>query len=184
MLCRRAFVFLAFLGAAGSLAAQEITTQKVEVDYDHSADFSSYRTYGWTPFQTPAANPATHIRLTQSIERELLAHGLTKAENAAAADLLVQYEGRLEKKVRGTPSRTDGYWQPTNPRFIVNFDRVEVGTLVISLWDPKKKDVVWHGRGTTQMGKEDERPRQADEAVTKILAEYPPKPEESPTPKP
>lgn len=160
---------------AGSAFAQDLAKNKVEFQHDEGADFSSYRTFAWTPFQTPAANSAVHIRLTQAIERELLARGLQKAENASTADLFVQYEGRLEKKVRGTPSRSDDYWQPSNTRFIVNFDRVEVGTLVIQLWDGKRKDVVWSAKGTAILGREDQRARQADDAVKQMLSGYPPK---------
>lgn len=174
---------VAALAACAVLAAgAQEAKSKVEVDYDKAADFSSYRTFAWTPFQTPAHDAAIHIRLSESIERELLAHGLTKAENAAQADLLVQYEGRLEKKLRGTPTRTESYWQPSNPRFIVNFDRVEVGTLVITLWDARRKDVVWHARGSAILGRADERPRQADEAVKHMLSTFPPKPAGPPGP--
>jgi hypothetical protein len=165
-------------------SAQDLVKNKVEVEHDESADFTRYRTFAWTPFQTPAANPAVHIRLTEAIERELQAHGLEKAENATTADLFVQYEARLEKKVRGTPTRSDDYWQPSNTRFIVNFDRVEVGTLVIQLWDGKTKDVVWSAKGIAIMGREDQRARQADDAVKQMLAGYPPKAAEAPAAKP
>lgn len=175
---------LAAAAVAGAGLAQELPKNEVEVQHDSSADFSSYKTFAWTPFQTPAPNPAVHIRLTEAIERELAAHGLRKAENAAAADLFVQYEGRLEKKVRGTPTRSDNYWQPSNNRFIVNFDRVEVGTLVIQLWDGKRKDVVWSAKGTAIMGQQDQRARQADDAVKHMLAGYPPKPAHAEPPAP
>jgi len=165
-------------------ASAQDTRSKVEVDYDRRVDFSSYRSFAWTPFQTPASEPAVHIRLSEAIERELVAHGLTKADSISAADLFVQYEGRLEKKVRGRPTRTDSYWQPSNPRFIVNFDRVEVGTLVITLWDTRRKDVVWHARGSAILGRPDERPRQADEAVKQMLSGFPPAATRTPTPAP
>jgi hypothetical protein len=176
-----ALVAGAFALAAG---AQDLAQSKVEVQHDESADFSGYRTFAWTPFQTPASNPAVHIRLTEAIERELAVHGLQKAENATTADLFVQYEARLEKKVRGTPTRSDDYWQPSNTRFIVNFDRVEVGTLVIQLWDGKRKDVVWSAKGIAIMGREDQRARQADDAVKQMLAGFPPKAAEAHEPKP
>lgn len=172
------------LALAAGAGAEDLAKNRVEVEHDESVDFSAYQTFAWTPFQTPATNPAVHIRLTEAIERELAARGLRKAESAPAADLFVQYEGRLEKKVRGSSTRSDDYWQPSNTRFIVNFDRVEVGTLVITLWDVKKKDVVWSAKGTAIMGREDQRARQADDAVKQMLASYPPKPAEGPKPTP
>jgi hypothetical protein len=172
---------LAWAAAALAAAGQD-TERQVEVDYDKAADFARYRSFAWTPFQTPAQEPAVHIRLSQSIERELLAHGLSKADNAAQADLFVQYEARLDKKVRGRATRTESHWQPSNPRFIVNFDRVEIGTLVITLWDTRRKDVVWHARGSAILGRADERPRQADQAVKQMLSAFPPKPAEAPGP--
>ena len=55
---------------------------------------------------------------------------------------------------------------------------------MITLWDVKKKDVVWSAKGTAIMGREDQRARQADDAVKQMLASYPPKPAEGPKPTP
>ena len=148
----------------------------VEVDYDKTADFGLYKTYAWVPFQEPAKNPANHIRIMRAVERELEAKGLTKADPPHGADLFIHYQGRVDKQTRSTPTVKDSVWQPSNPTFIVNFDRIEVGTLIVELWDGKSKDMVWKAKGSEMLRRADQTPEQIDAMVTMLLAGYPPKP--------
>lgn len=149
----------------------------VEVEFEKTADFSRYHTYAWVPFQEPASNPANHIRITRAVERELEAKGLTKGKSAATTDLFAHYQGSREKKVKGTPSQRDSTWQPSNPTFQVDFSRVEVGTLVIELWDAKTKDIVWHAKAAEVIRREDQAEDLINQVVKRMLARYPPKPE-------
>jgi hypothetical protein len=168
---------LAVLSIAGPAAAQDAPGQKpVEVDFKKTADFSLYHTYAWVPFQEPASSPANHIRITRAVERELEAKGLMKGDAAAATDLFVHYQGSRDKKVRGTPSQRESTWQPSNPTFQVDFSRVEVGTLVVELWDAGTKDIVWRAKAAEVIRREDQAEDLINQIVKRILAPYPPKP--------
>jgi hypothetical protein len=151
----------------------------VHVEFDHDVDFSKYKTYAWAPFQDPAPNPANHIRITQAVERELEDKGFTKVAPAEAA-LYVRYQGKLEKKFRGTPTQEDSPWQPNNKQTIVNFDRVKVGTLVLELWDTSTKDVVWQARETMPAPSPDRMEAAISKSVKRLMLEYPPKAEAKP----
>lgn len=168
----------AVLSFAVPALAQTAPGQKpVEVDFEKTADFSRYHTYAWVPFQEPASNPANHIRITRAVERELEAKGLTKGESAATTDLFVHYQGSRDKKVKGTPSQRDSAWQPSNPSFQVDFSRVEVGTLVVELWDAKTKDIVWHAKAAEVIRRDDQAEDLINQIVKRMLARYPPKPQ-------
>lgn len=164
------------LGATGA-QPQVGLEPKVELDFDRTADFGRFKTFAWSPAQEPAANPANHVRLTRAIERELQAKGLAKAQSAAEADLFVLYHGHREKRVRGTPSREESVWQPSSPKFSVDFGRVEIGTLAIHLWDGTNKKTVWSAVGEERIRETDEAEDVIDTVVKRLLGHYPPKPE-------
>src|SRR5215471_20191062 len=52
--------------------------QKVEVDVDSTADFSSFKTFGWDKGMV-ARNPIISQLIVTAIESELTARGLTKS---------------------------------------------------------------------------------------------------------
>jgi Domain of unknown function (DUF4136) len=147
----------------------------VEVEFDHATDFSGYKSYAWAPFQDPAPNPANHIRITRAVERELEAKGFEKVPPADAS-FFVRYQGRLEKKIKGTPSQSESPWQPSNKRTIVSFERVKIGTLILEVWDARTKDLVWQARESMPAPKPDRVEAAIDKSVARLIQEFPPKP--------
>ena len=83
-------VMLATLLMAGSAAAQKVAT-----DYDHSANFSNFKTYTWTASKNPAEDPLRNQRIIENIDRQLAAKGLQKVDGEA--DLHVTYTGNLKE---------------------------------------------------------------------------------------
>ena len=59
---------------AGSLV---LLAAKVVTDYNHSTDFSQYRTYSW--LKVEAGDPLWPDRIMAAVDSELAAKGLTKA---------------------------------------------------------------------------------------------------------
>jgi hypothetical protein len=56
--------------------------------------------------------------------------------------------------------------------------QVEVGTLVLSIYDPAKKQLVWRGSVTKTLnpGKDpDKNYKNLEKAISKLLKNYPPK---------
>lgn len=173
---------LAAMVATGvSLSAQEphpvAPSKKVALEWNRETDFSRYKTYAWVPYQQPVPNPANHVRITRAVERELEAKGLAKAELAPEADVFVEYQGKLEKQVKGTPYEGGTAWTPTNQRFMVRFDKIEVGTLIVQLWDGKAKDVVWQAKGSELITTPDQAEKLINALVSRLFESYPPKPE-------
>ncbi|MGE0455348.1 MAG: DUF4136 domain-containing protein [Vicinamibacteria bacterium] len=76
-----------------------------------------------------------------------------------------------------TPSRGESVWQPSSPVFKIDVGKIEIGTLVLELWEGKSKDVVWRGAGSSVLRSVAEREEQIQEAARKVLEPYPPKPE-------
>src|SRR5512139_149022 len=143
---------LALLLPALPCAAQPkpVARTDVKVDFDKNVDFLKYKVFAWVPFQEPAANPANHIRVTKAVEAALVEKGFVKAEPGQTADVYVHVQGRIEKKRSSSSGPTESPWSATpNQQWKVSFDlkKVDVGTLVVELWDGKSKDVVWRSKG-------------------------------------
>jgi len=159
---------LAFL-----LVAAPAGEPKVKVTFDQDTDFRHFKTYDWVTTQEPAANPANHIRMIRAVEAELEAKGLTKSMESP--DLRVTYFAKVEKKLKGTGYQSDSPWQSTSDlRTVVDFKRVQEGTVIIELLDEATKLTLWRGVAVGPAPSPDEVGPVIDATVRKILAEYPP----------
>jgi len=161
---------------ATPLIAQEFKITRAKVDYAKDLDFAAFHTYAWKPSQDPGENEAAHATVVFHIERALEASGLTRAETAADADLLVRYYTSFQNRVRSSASQ-ERVIEPSNQRTSVDFSRAIDGTLVIELYRPSDDLRVWRGSTSDTTGKRRFSDEQVRSAVDLILSEYPPKSE-------
>ena len=131
---KRAVIGLAFL-----LFAFPVLGQKVKMD--KTVDFSKYKTYTWAEGMT-AKNPIVHQLIVDSIEQQLAARGLTKAD--ANADIQVMYAAAsgADLQIIGVDwSRvnyaTGAVYRPPPPM------NVSKGMLVVDLKDKKTERYIW-----------------------------------------
>ncbi|WP_433834185.1 DUF4136 domain-containing protein [Flavobacterium anhuiense] len=163
-------------------------TVKVTADYDHSADFTSYRTFAVYDLkaQQGQVNQLNADRVTNAIRNEMLAKGFTESENP---DLKVNAVSILKNKT-SVSSTTDfygyggmyrpyGYWGGgammggANTTFNT-YDYVD-GSLIIDIVSTKNQKLVWEGIGNAEI---DNKPDNPDEFITgsvkKIMEGFPP----------
>jgi hypothetical protein len=173
---------VAFL--AGAPAAPPSPPTKVKVDYDKKVDFKRYRTFDWVPFQEPVPNPANHVRITRAVERELAGRGLAKVDPGGTADIYVHYDAKVEKKrLRTTSGPSESTWRTTpDQKWTVNVElsKAEVGTLGLELWDGQARSIVWRAEESEALRSPDQNEEQINDVVKRLLAAYPPAPEEQP----
>jgi hypothetical protein len=60
---------------------------------------------------------------------------------------------------------------------MVRFDKVEVGSLIVQLWDGKTKDIVWQAKSSEHMTTPDQAEKVINAVATRLFEAYPPKPE-------
>ncbi len=89
----------------------------VRVNADKHANFSSFKTYSWTPSQ-PASSRTVDAQIVAAIDHELSALGLTKAASGAG-DVIVTYSA-----LAGTDAGQDP------------------GTLVVGMLEPGRRKAV------------------------------------------
>lgn len=164
------------------------TTPKVQSDYDRSADFSSYRTFGFV--ETLATDRSGYSTLLtgyfkSAVEREMIGLGYTLSDKTP--DLLVNFSTNSEARtdVRST-GMTTGYGSYYGyrrgmyagfPAYSTDVDTVhyKVGTVNIDVVDAKKKQLLWEGTTEGKLTKKVmENPQAAvNAAVANIFAQYP-----------
>ena len=135
-------IILAILAAILFVAPSAAYAQKVSVDYDKSANFSSYKTFAWAEGQG-ARNPIVNQMIITAVERELTARGLSKtAENP---DVRIAFLAAVGMDLEVTKP---GWANPINYGGVVAAGprwNVTTGTLLIDLLDAKLNRSVWRG---------------------------------------
>lgn len=175
MTLRKAITVIALLCIPAVAVAQ-----KVSYDFDKTANFGQFKTYVLKD-GTKVGNPLVDDRIVAALKSELAAKGLTEA---ADADVAVVYHIAFDKQkditaysTGGGPYgyRWGGGWGTTD----VRVNEILVGTLVIDVADAKKGELVWRGIGVKEVdtnAKPEKRDKNIQQAVQKIMKNYPPKP--------
>jgi hypothetical protein len=160
--------------------------QKVNVDYDKSVDFSRYKSY---TLERPVAQPAKPLLYAQvvgSIQSELEAKGLIRKDTDG--DLTLILSGGLDYGLGGLPTTDDSCkncqaplrdpmeWPGRSGPPGVGGKPQPNGNLQMSFVDPLAKKTVWSGTVTQKLDpdKKEKSLKKANEAVKKLLANFPP----------
>jgi len=160
---KRRLTHLLPLAAASLLAlAGCASTPDVRVDYDRTADFTRYRTFGFaSPLGTDRGGYQSIVsqHLKTATQRELEARGMRLDANAP--ELLVNFSATLDDKLRVTTAPTiatgvgmgRGYygyragmysaWPMYADQTVVT--QYKEGTLNIDVVDAARKQLVWEG---------------------------------------
>src|ERR1700761_1202364 len=74
---------LVIIFAISSFAGPALLNAQVHTDYDHSANFATYKTYSWLKVQ--AGNSLWNARVQQDVDAQLSAKGWTKVDSGGDA---------------------------------------------------------------------------------------------------
>jgi hypothetical protein len=159
----------------------------IRADFDKSADFGKYRTFGYVAQPSTDAGDAKSLStqiLQAAATREMETRGYTRADNP---DLVINFKGKLEEKtdVESVPAPYYGpgwgyggwYGAPYGGwgGSQVTTRRYNVGTLVMDVVDREKRQVVFQGGVEDVVTKEMLRNREQslNGAVAHIFSKYP-----------
>jgi hypothetical protein len=150
--------------------------QEVQVDYDRSANFNAYKTYQWIDSKpVQVGDQLLDKNIKRAVDGQLTGKGLQRVESGG--HLLIGYQAAIskEKQFDGSPSGPpwSGNWG--NSR--VTSSTIEIGTLVVMLFDPAAKQLVWRASASKTLDI-DENPdknyRNLEKAMAKLFKNYPP----------
>jgi hypothetical protein len=163
-------IFLWILFAASFAFAHD-----VRVDYDHSVNFSKYKTFMWVE-KPQTQNPLMDDRIVNAINAQLSAKGLEPV--SADADLSIKASSSVQEKVV-LNTFYDGWgwgWGWGDPGWATTYaDTYLEGTTVVDLFDTASGKAIWRGVGT---GGVSDKPEKASKKNAKVIAKmfesYPP----------
>ena len=149
---------------------------KVSTDYNHSADFSRYRTYSWMEVK---ADPLWVDRVRTAVDKELVNKGWTQVPSGGDASVAA-FGSTKEVPRLETYYQTFGggwYWHDFgNGTSTTTVENIPVGTLVVDIFDSHTKKLIWRSVATdTVSHKPEKNEKKLDNAVDEMFEHFPPK---------
>jgi Domain of unknown function (DUF4136) len=168
-----------FVLAAVLCLSVDTFAQDVRFDYDRSANFTDYKTYQWVNRPVSLSDQLIDRDIKRAVDEQLAAKGLRRVESSGG--LLVGYEaGISQEKQFDAFGSGPAVWGPGLGNFASihgSTATIDVGTLIVGLFDPAKKQLVWRGAAskTLELNKDpDKNYRTLEKAMAKLFKSYPP----------
>jgi hypothetical protein len=170
---RYGIAFVLALVACTLTCAQEVTTNAMP-----GTDFSKYHTYKWVNIEgATQPNQIVDTQIKASIDSQLASKGFTKTDDDKA-DLYIGYQVSLDQQ-----KQWNAYGMGGGPRWgggmgTATSSAINVGTLVLDMYDPSTKKLVWTGRATKTLepnNSQEKKQKNLDKAMQKLLKNFPPK---------
>jgi hypothetical protein len=164
--------FLLAMLACALTPAQDVTTNSMP-----GADFGKYHTYKWVPIDGAVQpNQIVDAQIKQSVDSQLATKGLTKTDGDKA-DLLVGYQISITQEKQWNAYGTGGMrWG--GGMASAQQSTISTGTLVLDMYDPAGKQLVWTGRVSKTLdpsANQGKKQKNLDKAMQKLLKNFPPK---------
>jgi hypothetical protein len=154
-------------------AAQDVTTNSMP-----GTDFSKYHNYKWVPIEGAVQpNQILDAQIKQSVDSQLATKGLSKTDGDKA-DLFIGYQASIDQQ-----KQWNAYGMGGGPRWgggmaTAQQSTISTGTLVLDMYDPSSKQLVWTGRVSKTLdpsANQAKHQKNLDKAMQKLLKDFPPK---------
>jgi len=153
------FSRIAALAGAAVLLASCASKPTIESDYDHTIDFSQYKTYGFfnpMGIENPNYSSIYGSIFRAAISKEMESRGYKTSDNP---DLMINVSGRLQDKTRVTttsdPYMSGGYygyrrgaygaWGGYGYGTTTHVSNYTEGTINVDMVDRELRRMVWEG---------------------------------------
>jgi hypothetical protein len=158
--------------AGSAVLAQDVTTNSMP-----GTDFTKYHTYKWVTIEGATyPNQIVDAQIKSSIDSQLAAKGLTKTDGDKA-DLYVGYQASIGQEKQWNAYGTGGFrWG--GGMATATTSTISTGSLVLDMYDPTNKQLVWTGRVTKTLdpnANQGKKQKNLDKAMQKLLKNFPPK---------
>jgi hypothetical protein len=132
---------LLLLGSLRAFGAQ------FTIDYDHSTNFSQYKTYSWLKVQ--AGDSLWEDRIQRDIDAQLAAKGWTRVD-ANGSTTIAAFQSTQDQQTLNT--FYDGFgggwrWRGLgDSESTTTTEITRVGTLVVDIFDAQTQKLIWRGK--------------------------------------
>lgn len=151
--------------------------QDVRTNVMPGTNFTKFHSYKWVNIEGSAhPNQIVDQEIKQAVDSQLASKGLTKTD-ADQADLYVGYQVAVNQE-----KQWNGYGMGGGVRWggmsTATSSTISNGTLVVDMYDPSSKQLVWTGAATKTLDPKsnpEKNQKNLDKAVSKLLKNFPPK---------
>lgn len=166
--------------------------QDVRTNYRTGTDFSKFHTYKWVDEVKGAPSVGVHpdqildSQIKQAIDSQMAAKGFTKTDGDKA-DLFLGYEIGIQQEKQWNASAWGwgggpgwgvlGPWGMESASGTANSSTINIGTLVLSVYDPVAKQLVWIGAAQHAIDppkNQDKNRKNLNKGAQKLLKDFPP----------
>lgn len=157
------------------VACTLVQAQDVRTNYMPGTNFAKYHTYKWVVIEGGQhPNQIVDAEIKQAVNAQLQAKGLTMTD-ADNADMLIGYQIAIDQQKQWNAYGMGGI------RFggmgTATQSTIDVGTLVIDMYDRADKQLIWTGSSTKTMdpGKSQAKNQgNLNKAMQKLFKKFPP----------
>ena len=149
--------------------------QKVRFDYDHSANFTKYKTFTWIKQPVTEQDPLIGQRIVNAVNMQLMAKGLklvqSNADLGVAVNVATQEKQTLNTFYDGFGGWVWGFDGPVT----TTVETYTEGTIVADLFDIQTKKIVWRGTATKEVSsKPSKETEEVEKSIEKMFKHFPP----------
>jgi hypothetical protein len=160
--------------------ATALTAQRVQASYDHTADFSGYKTYSWFS-KTTSSTSLWDQRVKNAVNSSLASKGLTQVPSGGDLAIFVSDTSQKRQKLVTFCNGTRGGWggggfgggpfcDATTTTKSYNVD-----TLALKIFDPNSNAVLWRASSTNTLPDDsDTIDKSLDTNVERLFSHFPP----------
>ncbi len=172
-----AFRMVAGLCAITFACAALAVAQDVKYNYMPGTDFSKFKTYKWVDVKG-GNHPDQLIndQIKQAIDSQLAAKALSKTDSDQA-DLYVDYQVAVNQEKQWDAIGYGGRYTRMGGTGTMTSSTINIGTLVVDMYDVASKKQVWRGDATKTLNPSKDPAKNQEnlqKAVAKLLKNYPP----------
>jgi hypothetical protein len=147
----------------------------VTVDYNHATNFTRLRTYSWAEVHT--TNSIWDARVKAAIDQQLAAKGWTQVRAGGDVAIVAVEKVAIHQQY---DTMYDGFggrrWGGLGDSTL-SVDDYKVGTLIVSLFDDRSRELIWKGTSSRDLaGNPEANTKKLDSDVQKMFKKFPPQP--------
>jgi len=172
---------------AGIILAIGCSSVSIDSDFDHTVDFSRYKTFAWfdhtgAEHQPQRPNRIVDTRIHRAVAADLISKGFTQTA-PEKADFLITYFTSTEKKLQVYHSGYGygygpwgGWWGPYGygGMPMTHISQYDVGTLIIDIIDGGSHDLVWRGMIQKALSGNEGSEQKVHDFIADVLEAFPP----------
>ncbi|HEY4048166.1 MAG TPA: DUF4136 domain-containing protein [Acidobacteriaceae bacterium] len=167
------------LGISLYFGAASVNAQ-VRTDYDHSANFASYKTYSWLKVQS--GDSLWNDRIQQDVDAQLAAKGWTKVDSNGDAAVSAFRSTHADQTLETFYDGMGGGWGWR--RFggggmgmaTTTTETTKVGNVVIDIFDSHAHKLLWRGTDSDDLSSNaDKNIQKLTKDINNMFKHFPPK---------